>query len=133
MPALLGGDNRIRETFLLPRLTPTATAGCLNPDALTLAQTRAEFPRQRVDRAVEANHACSSPVAVAAAGQPPRSVFTAVGKQRHFAISQHFNLANNPIPASMLSVPTTAVPQRVPPDSQRIGVFERLGRRVQRI
>ena len=68
-----------------------------------------------------------------AACQPIRGVDAALGEQGYLAVGQNFDLANDAIPASELPVPARPSSDLVPADAERVGIFQRLDRGVQRI
>src|SRR5690349_4667706 len=96
-------------------------------------QTNASFRRNRRLEAITLNDNISAWHAIVPFVQPVGTAQTPVGQKRDFGIAQQFQLAHDPIAASILSHSSTVWAKRVPRYPKWIRILQRFGWSVQRI
>src|SRR5579864_1330747 len=111
--------------------SPPSATGSFNRNPFALAQASAELAGHRLDRAIVTRNESFPWGAVRSSCEATRSARAPIGQQRHFAVGQHLNLADNAVAAAKLSLATAARAQRIPAHPQRICILQRLRRGVQ--
>src|SRR5947209_19044815 len=112
--------------------SPSATARRLNTNARTLAEVNTAFAFQLLHRSVGQRRGSGTGGARKSTAEPVRLREVAIRKQRDFGIGEQFDLAHDTIAAGEVAGSARVSTQTVLRDPQRVGEFERLGRRVER-
>src|ERR1051325_3205748 len=111
------------------RLAPAAAAGTLNPQRLARLNLKSRFRRKRF-RSAAAQQRVSPGRSALPAGEPIRTLRTAIREDRDLRTRQEAELANDTIAATMLPWPTGARAHAIALDAQRVQMLERFHRRV---
>src|SRR5947209_12453427 len=103
-------DQEIRKSSS----SPSASTGRLNPNAFPFFETHAALRGNHSFTAVVPDDHVSARTSVAAPTETIRAAQTAIGKQRHIGVTEHFELTHDPIATAILAASAALRTQGVP-------------------